>query len=388
MAEQNPSQSENNMQTLAERMKAAAANAGQQQEITSTTPVEPAVTPHGHDPLTHEFKRDMLDAPIIPTIRSDYPPTEESLKQRFPTLPEGPKPDLSIMPPSERTTSDDRRPLHKRPGVIFGATLALAGAVAGGIFGLSRGGGSSPEGAPQSPAAVSHPNTAGNQPSVSTSPKVESSTSPRVLNPSDIIVKNQAPAPGVIDLSKPVVGPHGTLDFTWNNETVNIPKLLSPNQYNDNQVAASVLNVLAELVSTEQTAGSQGIFYFTDSASLREAVTTMNTLFRQDDKNPANYSDQLEFYDTAVDPVSFQADGVDPQGNPVIRLASGTLYLQRVTGGEWQDNSPRDPNKALAIQSSGQNSGLWFSYKLSPDGSYIQIENLSLNPGLESLPKN
>ena len=189
---------------------------------------------------------------------------------------------------------------------------------------------------------------------------------------------------GNIDLGHPIEGPHGNIDFVWNNKNVSVPKLLTPNTSSPNQSATSVLNVLSELISTQQTKYSDGMAYFTENNSLAQIIGTYNAMFQGSEQKP--YADQLEFYDTPEDPVQFVADGVDDSGNPVIRMEQGTLYAQRVTGHEWQDDSQHNPADAIAITADPSgDGGFSFSYKLSPDGSYMTVESLTITPSLPAI---
>ncbi|HVS58451.1 MAG TPA: hypothetical protein VHD60_01800 [Candidatus Saccharimonadales bacterium] len=192
------------------------------------------------------------------------------------------------------------------------------------------------------------------------------------------------PAPGNIDLSNtlfsPTVNTDETIDSTWGGQQIELSKLLGPATYSPTEVAGSVLNQMACLLSCDlgNNGSSQLPDYFSDQQPMQEGMKNFAEFFQSNSKG-GPHSDQLEFYDTADSPAVFEWGPTDDSGNPTLVMKSGTLYAQRITGGSWQTHEGRDINKATPI------TNLTIIYKPSANGYTISVQGFEMSPVLAAI---
>jgi len=179
-----------------------------------------------------------------------------------------------------------------------------------------------------------------------------------------------------------------TITVTWGAEdqsqAIYLGKLLGSNGHTPTQQAASALNLISAIASSDLKYSQQLPYFYSDSDKLVNAVPMINEAFQAaaEPNNKNKYVDQLDFFDTPDDPVTFVQGPNDDQGYPTLKMASGTLYAQRVTGGSWQDPANFDKDKAIAITSFD------ISYKSTDNGNAMTIESWSPTTIVDGQPQD
>jgi|GEM_PF-2664557 len=313
-------------------------------------------SPHGLAPEPSSV------APHDPTPTQERLTVKEINDTRSPMPPTPPFPQVAPVAPERHNNTKRNIAL----GVV--GALAAVGIGSGATFLLGKKGGDN-----EATPAPTKP--------VATAPATPGATESSV--PNEGSHEQQPVTVGNIDLASGLYsyGPSASdpsedaIRVNWGmsdgSEDIDLGKLLGPNNYNPTQRAASALSLISAVISADLKHSDQLLPYYTDNAQVASAAPKLNAAFQASAKpeNQNKYVDQLDFFDTAQDPVTFVEGPLDANGYPTLQLSTGTLYAERVTGGEWQNPANFDVAKAVPITQ------MSISYKPSANGSTMSIEN-------------
>lgn len=253
---------------------------------------------------------------------------------------------------------------NRKRNTIIGSALAGTLLLAGAVVGIAKANGDDHDAAPTAQDPVA---TATGNPGSTTLPGLgETPSNSPTEQPTEAPSDNTGEQPGVavgnLSLSDPLYSSTSDSDgqkliVGWDNQDIYLSMMPNPQGTDPTVLAASALNLIAASISADLQYSPQLIEGLTgyprqsDHPVVKELMS-MNTAFHNSEapEDQATSVEQLAIFDEADDPAVFKiSPNTDKNGFPMLVLSSGTVYVQRVKGGDWQDPSNFDVSQAAQI---------------------------------------